>query len=296
MVFGRRLKLCNGVLSKSLTILFVLLPIAGFLGYKSVHINPQKKIAKPEKQVSCEEILSQELTPVYTYEIVKTYPHNTRSFTEGLLMDDGFLYESTGLYGRSKIMKTDLKSGKTLQELSMKPTYFGEGITIKGDHLYHLSYKSNTGFVYDKQTFMLKKTFHYPSQGWGLTTDGSHLIMSTGSSALLFLDPETLEQKKYVVVKDVESEVRFLNELEYINGQVFANIWETDLIAIISPEDGRVTAWIDLSGINPDPQNIRDPHVLNGIAYLETEDLILVTGKCWPHIYGIRLVPLKNVK
>jgi len=273
------------VFSKPLIILLVLLPIIGFSGCKSFDKKPQKKISTFEKQVSREEILSQKHTPVYTYEIVRTYSHDVNSYTEGLLMDDGFLYESTGLYGKSKVMKIHIDS-----------IYFGEGITIKGDDLYHLSYKSNIGFVYNKHTFELKRTFHYPYQGWGMTTDGSHLVMSTGSSALLFLDPETLEQKKYLIVKDIESEVGFLNELEYIKGRVFANIWQTNLIAIISPEDGRVTAWIDLTGINPDPQKLKYPHVLNGIAYHEKEDLILIAGKCWPEIYGIRLVPLKNVK
>ncbi len=284
------------VFSKPLIILLVLLPIIGFSGCKNFHKKPHEKIPRFEKQVSREEILSQKHTPVYTYEIVRTYPHDVSSYTEGLLMDDGFLYEATGLYGKSKVMKIDIDSGKALRTIKMKPIYFGEGITIKGDDLYHLSYKSNIGFVYNKHTFELKRTFHYPYQGWGMTTDGSHLIMSAGSSVLLFLDPETLKRKKYLIVKDIESEVGFLNELEYINGRVFANIWQTNLIAIISPEDGRVKAWIDLTGINPDPQKLKYPYVLNGIAHLETEDLILIAGKCWPEIYGIRLVPLKNVK
>jgi glutamine cyclotransferase len=294
-VFDRRLILFEGILSKFLPVLLVLLSIVGFFQCKSAPDSAQEAIFQCENQVLREEILAQKHTPVYTYEIIKTYPHQTSAYTEGLLMDEGFLYESTGLYGQSKIMKTDLKSGKTLKELTLKPIYFGEGIAIMGDDLYHLSYKANTGFVYDKHSFKLKKTFPYPSEGWGLTTNGSQLIMSTGSSALLFLDPLTLAPKKSVVVKDLEREVGFLNELEYINGQVFANIWETDLIAIISPEDGTVTAWIDLTGINPDPQHIRYPHVLNGIAYAKAEDLILITGKCWPHIYGIRLVKKRGM-
>jgi glutamine cyclotransferase len=285
----------DNILFKPVVIFLVLFVIIGFSGCNSFLKKPQKKIPRFENQVSREEILSQKHTPVYTYEIVKAYPHDVRSYTEGLLMDDGFLYESTGLYGKSKVMKIDIDSGKVLKKIRMKPIYFGEGITIKDDDLYHLSYKSNIGFVYDKHTFELKRTFNYPYQGWGMTTDGSHLIMSDGSSALLFFDPETLEQRKYLIVKDIESEVGFLNELEYIKGRVFANIWETNLIAIISPEDGRVTAWIDLTGINPNPQKLKYPYVLNGIAHLEAENLILIAGKCWPEIFGIRLVPLKNV-
>jgi glutamine cyclotransferase len=285
----------DNILFKPVVIFLVLFVIIGFSGCNSFLKKPQKKIPRFENQVSREEILSQKHTPVYTYEIVKAYPHDVRSYTEGLLMDDGFLYESTGLYGKSKVMKIDIDSGKALKKIRMKPIYFGEGITIKDDDLYHLSYKSNIGFVYDKHTFELKRTFNYPYQGWGMTTDGSHLIMSDGSSALLFFDPETLEQRKYLIVKDIESEVGFLNELEYIKGRVFANIWETNLIAIISPEDGRVTAWIDLTGINPNPQKLKYPYVLNGIAHLEAENLILIAGKCWPEIFGIRLVPLKNV-
>lgn len=196
--------------------------------------------------MSVEEVLSHKKMPVYTYEIVKTYPQSTYNYTEGIFMH--------------------------------------------GDHLYHLTYKSNTGFVYDRETFELESEFHYPYQGWGMTTDGKYLIMSNVSSAILFVDHDTLLEKKYFFVKDGESEVGFLNELEYIKGEIYANLWQSTLIARISPETGMVTGWIDLTGINPDPEKLKYPYVLNGIAYLEEEDLLLVTGKCWPDIYAIRPV------
>ena len=162
------------------------------------------------------------------------------------------------------------------------------------DSIYQLTYKSNVGFIYDKNSFKLKGGFHYPTQGWGLTTNGNELIMSDGSAALLFINPETLKQTRYIIVSDDKSEVGFLNELEYIEGEIYANIWKTDLIVRISPETGKVTGWIDLTGINPDPAKLKYPHVLNGIAYDKKKKRLLITGKCWPEIYEIELVPLVN--
>jgi glutamine cyclotransferase len=209
-------------------------------------------------------------------------------------MHDGYLFEGTGRYDQSKLLKIDLDTGKVIQQLALGPRYFGEGITIFQDHIFQLTYKSNLGFIYDKDSFDLKKAFHYPTQGWGMTTDGTELIMSDGSAALIFLDPKTLQQKRYITVSDDKSEVGFLNELEYVNGEVYANVWKKNLIARISPKTGKVTGWIDLTGINPDPAKLRYPYVLNGIAYDKKSGHLLITGKCWPELYEILLVPRIN--
>lgn len=279
-------------------LLFLLTALIAICALADLHSIAEDKIIKDPRfldQVSPERVLSQNSIPVYKYELVHTYPHDVTSYTEGLIMHDGALFESTGRYSKSKIIKSDLLTGRVYEQYKMKDIYFGEGIAIYDGKLYHLTYKSNTGLIFDTENLTVNGKFNYPYQGWGMTTDGEHLIMSNGSSALLFLDPETLEMKKYITVKDHVSEVGFLNELEYINGEVYANVWQTNFIARISPETGDVIGWIDLRGINPDPEKLKYPYVLNGIAYLEEEDLLIVTGKCWPHLYAIRLVPFKNV-
>ena len=165
-----------------------------------------------------------------------------------------------------------------------------------GDRVFQLTYESNVGFVYDRATFEPKGSFRYASQGWGLTTDGTRLIMSNGSAALIFIDPTTMETTGYVVVSRDEGPVGFLNELEYIDGKVFANIWQTDLIVVASPETGKVLAWIDLTGLNPEPDRLRYPFVLNGIARDPVDGRLVVTGKTWPRLYAIDLIPLKNAQ
>ncbi|MFH1453019.1 MAG: glutaminyl-peptide cyclotransferase [Armatimonadota bacterium] len=237
-----------------------------------------------------EDIYKQRDVPVYKYKVIKQYNHNESYFTEGFVFDKGILYESTGLWNKSKLVKYNIITGKVIKESKLRPKYFGEGITVIGDDIFQITYRSNTGFVYDKNTFKLKKTFSYPSEGWGLTTDGKSLIMSNGSSSLIFLDPVTFKVKKYVKVLDKTGQVGNLNELEYIKGNIYANIWHTDLIAIISPDTGAVTGWIDLTGINPDKDKTDDSFVLNGIAYNHKTGHILITGKCWPKIYEIELI------
>ncbi|CAA0096797.1 Uncharacterised protein [Halioglobus japonicus] len=247
------------------------------------------------QQVSREQVLAQQSIPVYRYKIIKAFPHNVSSYTEGLQLHDGYLYESTGRYNQSKLLKTDMQSGRIIQEHSLSPEYFGEGLAILGNRVFQLTYKSNIGFVYDSQSFKLEKTFSYPAQGWGLTTDGSELIMSDGSAALIFLNPDTLEQTRYITVSDSYGEVGFLNDLVYVDGEIFANVWQTDLIARISPQTGKVTAWIDLTGINPDPQTLIYPYVLNGVTYNSDTGNLIVAGKCWPLLFEIELVPEKNM-
>ncbi|MGD0029681.1 MAG: glutaminyl-peptide cyclotransferase [Candidatus Bathyarchaeia archaeon] len=225
----------------------------------------------------------------YTYSVVKVYPHDTNAFTEGLVFDSGFLYESTGLYGHSTLRRVDLETGGVLQLLSLQPQYFCEGIAVVGDKIFQLTWQSHKGFVYDKASFGLLKEFQYPTEGWGLTYDGSRLIMSDGTANLYFLNPVTFQRVGQVAVHDT-GPVTELNELEYINGTVYANIWREEKIAVINPQNGQVTAWIDLTGIqdlkNQDPNN-----VLNGIAYDANGDRLFVTGKMWPHIFEIKLIP-----
>lgn len=225
----------------------------------------------------------------YTYSVVNVYPHDTNAFTEGLVFDNGFLYESTGLYGNSSLRRVDLETGAILQILNLKPQYFGEGIAIVGDKIVQLTWQSHEGFVYDKASFDLLQEFQYPTEGWGLTYDGSRLIMSDGTANLYFLDPVTFQRIGQVTVHDA-GPVTELNELEYINGAVYANIWMEEKIAVINPQTGVVTAWIDLTGI-PDSKNQDPNNVLNGIAYDAGGDRLFVTGKMWPHIFQIKLVP-----
>jgi glutamine cyclotransferase len=225
----------------------------------------------------------------YSFSVVNVYPHDANAFTEGLVFDNGFLYESTGLYGNSSLRRVDLDTGKVLQVRTLQAQYFGEGIAIVGDEIVQLTWQSHVGFVYDKATFSLLQEFEYPTEGWGLTYDGKRLMMSDGTSNLYFLDPVTFKRIGQVVVHD-NGPVTELNELEYIKGAVYANIWEQNKIVVINPQTGQVTAWIDLTGIqdskNQDPNN-----VLNGIAYDTNGDRLFVTGKMWPHIFEIKLIP-----
>jgi glutamine cyclotransferase len=226
----------------------------------------------------------------YTYSVVNVYPHDANAFTEGLVFENGFLYESTGFYGNSSLRRVDLETGEVLQLRTLPAQYFGEGIAIVGDKIVQLTWQSHVGFVYDKATFNLLQEFEYPTEGWGLTFDGKRLIMSDGTSNLYFLDPVTFKRIGQVTVHDT-TPVTDLNELEYVKGSVYANVWEEEKIAVINPQTGQVTAWIDLTGIqdlkNQDPNN-----VLNGIAYDANGDRLFVTGKMWPHVFEIKLIPL----
>jgi glutaminyl-peptide cyclotransferase len=237
-------------------------------------------------------LLNDRPTPLsYTYEVVKVYPHDQNAFTQGLVIEEGVLYEGTGLYGSSTLRRVDLETGNVLQTYTLTGEFFGEGITVFGDRIIQLTWQSQKGFVYDKQSFDLLQEFSYPTQGWGITNDGNQLIMSDGTATLYFLDPETFEKVGQVEVHD-DGPVTDLNELEYINGEVYANIWRTDKIAIIDPNTGQVTGWIDLTGIynqeNSDPNS-----VLNGIAYDAEGDRLFVTGKLWSQLFQISLITLE---
>lgn len=229
----------------------------------------------------------------YTYAIVNTYPHDTNAFTEGLVYSDGFLYESTGLNGNSTLRRVDLTTGNVLQEYTLPTQYFGEGIAVVNNTIIQLTWQSNIGFIYNKTTFAVLRNFTYPTQGWGLTFDGKNLIMSDGTDHLYFLNPTTFQQTGQIQVHDGNTSVVNINSLDYINGEVYANIWLTNTIAIINPETGQVKAWINLTGL-PDENNPNPEAVLNGIAYDQQNNRLFVTGKDWPNIYQIKLIPQTN--
>lgn len=224
------------------------------------------------------------------YKIVHVYPHDPSAFTQGLIYQDGFLYEGTGLNGKSSIRKVDLENGITRQRYDLPGQYFGEGITDWRDNLLELTWTSNICFVYDRKTFRLLRTFHYEGEGWGLTHDDQHLIMSDGTAQLRFLDPESFRELKRVTVTDNGKPVQNLNELEFINGEIFANVWMSDKIAILSPKTGKVLRWLDLSGIFPEHSALAGNAVLNGIAYDARGGRIFVTGKLWPKLFEIKLI------
>ncbi|MCJ7654113.1 MAG: glutaminyl-peptide cyclotransferase [Dehalococcoidia bacterium] len=228
--------------------------------------------------------------PIYTYKIENTYPHNQNAFTEGLAFNNGFLYESTGLYGNSSLRKVDLATADVLQLHKLPIEYFGEGIAVYDDTIIQLTWQSHTGFIYNKDGFGLLRQFSYPTEGWGITYDGKRLIMSDGTSILHFLNPKTMESIGSIEVREDNEPVNMLNELEYVNGKVYANVWKTDRIAIIEPQDGRITGWIDLSGLLRTQDYSGHVDVLNGIAYDAQADRLFVTGKLWPFLFEIKLV------
>ena len=226
--------------------------------------------------------------PVSTYQVVRVYPHDPKAFTQGLVFHDGVLYEGTGLHGRSSLRKVKLETGEVLQEKKLEDRYFGEGIAIIGDSIVQLTWQTGVGFVYDRRTFDRTRTFTYAGEGWGLTYDGTRLIMSDGSASLRFLDPKTLKETGRLAVKEGGRPVPDLNELEMVKGEILANVWGSDRIARISPATGQVTGWIDLHGIL-DPKDAAGVDVMNGIAYDAEKDRLFVTGKWWPKLFEVRV-------
>jgi glutamine cyclotransferase len=231
--------------------------------------------------------------PIYFYRIVKTYPHDRTAFTQGLTYENGYLYEGTGLEGRSTLRKVELETGRVLKIRNLNRRFFGEGITIFGNRIIQLTYRSQVGFVYDKRSFRLLKTFSYPGEGWGITHDGKRLVMSDGTSKLRFLDPENFRVMKSVVVHDHRGEITRLNELEFVRGEIFANIWQEDRIARIDPETGRITGWIELQGLLKPHDLVGEIDVLNGTAYDPVNHRLFVTGKRWPKLFEIELIRQK---
>lgn len=260
----------NGRFAATLVVLFVL-----FFPFASIAEEP----AEPDRE------------PFYGYRVVNAYPHDPEAFTQGLAYEDGLLFESTGLEGRSTIRRVAVRTGQVLQALDLPADCFGEGLTLWRDSLVQLTWKSGIAFVYTKDSFIRSKQFAYQTEGWGITQDGAALIMSDGGSELRFLAPETFAEIRRIEVRRRNgASVRLLNELEYIKGEIFANIWHSDLIVRISPKTGEVLGWIDLGGLRDSlPASPQRIDVLNGIAYDAAHDHIFVTGKLWPRLFEIEL-------
>jgi glutamine cyclotransferase len=238
------------------------------------------------------EMLAQEAAslraPLRSYRLLACHPHDPQAFTQGLVYRDGQLLESTGLNGRSSLRRVRLETGDVLQRKDVARRYFAEGLAALGGELYQLTWESGVAFVYDAATFDLKRTVRYRGEGWGLTTDGTNLILSDGSDTLSFLDPGTFRVRSRVSVRDGDRRVERLNELEFVGGKILANVWLTDRIAIIDPVSGQVTGWLDLTGLGPASQMTNA--VLNGIAYDRDGDRLFVTGKLWPVLFEIQVL------
>ncbi len=234
---------------------------------------------------------TEEFTPVMTFEVLNFFPHDPQAFTQGLVYHEGYLYESTGLYGESSLRKVELETGEVLRKVDLSEAYFAEGLALYEDRLFQLTWREGIGFIYGLEDFSLIDQFVYQTEGWGLTHDGKRLIMSDGTNNLYFLDPNTLQITKTLEVTFMGEEIGRLNELEYIRGEIYANIWQTDYIVRIDPTTGDVLGWIDLGGILP--KDLRGgTDVLNGIAYDQEGDRLFVTGKFWPQLYEIQLIPV----
>ena len=231
--------------------------------------------------------------PSCGYRVIRDYPHDPKAFTQGLQYENGFLYESTGQYGQSSIRRVELETGKVLQIYDLPAHYFGEGLLIWGNRLVQLTWTSGIGFIYDKSSFKLEDQFRYTMEGWGITSDGRHWIISDGTNLLYYMNPSDHKIEKWVEVKEGSTPIRNLNELEYIKGEIFANIWQEDRIARIQPESGEVVGWLYLSDLLSSAERAK-ADVLNGIAYDEGQNRLFITGKYWPRIFEIQLTgPVK---
>jgi glutaminyl-peptide cyclotransferase len=235
--------------------------------------------------------------PIYGYQVVRTYPHDTAAYTEGFFYLDGYFYEATGNVGQSSIRKVDINTGKVLQKTDLPPPDYGEGIVAWKNRLMELTWQSQHGFIYDLKTFKKLGQFDYPGEGWALTADDHHIYMSDGTATLRVLDPTTLKQVGKIDVTAAGNPVRNLNELEWVKGEIYANVWLTHSIIRIDPATGKVVGVINLAGLGPKPEETTDPanDVLNGIAYDAAHDRLFVTGKRWPLIYEIKLTAQPTV-
>ena len=253
-----------------ITITLMALAVAGFVLTQSVDARQRRS------------------APVHSFSVVATFPHDPKAFTQGLVFADGEFFESTGLQGESSLRRVEVTSGKVLQEIKVPNQYFAEGLALVGDELLQLTWQDHTGFVYDRKTFKQKRSFPYKQEGWGIAYDGqSQLVMSDGSDRLFFLDPKTQALVRTVRVQDAGSPVPQLNELEWVEDEIWANVWTTDRIARISPTTGDVVAWINLDRLWPRARRTANADVLNGIAYDKRLRRIFVTGKKWPNLYQI---------
>ncbi len=229
--------------------------------------------------------------PEYTFKIIQTFPHDSSAFTQGLGYRDGFLYEGTGRNGQSSLRKVRLEAGEVLQRVNLAREFFGEGITLLNNKVIQLTWQSHVGFVYNLGDFKLLRRFSYSGEGWGVTTNGQDIFMSDGTSEIRILDGTTFTEKRRLKIRDENTPVTQLNELEFVDGEIFANVWQTDRIARISPQTGKVVGWIDLKGILSPIYRLEADAVLNGIAYDPTGKRLFVTGKLWPSVFEIKLIP-----
>jgi glutaminyl-peptide cyclotransferase len=227
---------------------------------------------------------------VYTFKVVREFPHDPNAFTQGLAYKDGFLYEGTGRNGQSSIRKVRLETGEVVKRANLPDEYFGEGIALFKSQIFQLTWQSGVAFTYELQDFRPLRQFSYKGEGWGLTTDGRDLFMSDGSNVIRVLDPGTFAEKRHITVHDGSTRIQELNELEFVDGQIFANIWHSNRIARISPQTGAVVGWIDLQGLLSPVYRLDPEAVLNGIAYDSENKRLLVTGKLWPRIFQIKVV------
>jgi len=272
--------------------LWILAWCAGTVGLACPNSEPKEETPPPPPPATAKRpsAPAEASVALYGYKIIRTFPHDPRHFTQGLFYQDGFLYEGTGLYGQSVLIKRELATNKIAKKVRLPRRYFGEGITLFNNQILQLTWKSRTGFRYDEATFRLLDKFTYDTQGWGLTHDGTRLILSDGTDTLRFLDPNTCAETGRISVRYNGRPLREINELEFVEGHIYANVLPTDYIAIIAPDTGRVTAWIDLRGLY-DPPDASSGSVLNGIAYNPETKHLLVTGKLWPKLFEIELVP-----
>jgi glutamine cyclotransferase len=229
--------------------------------------------------------------PEYAFKIIRNYPHDPAAFTQGLVYRDGFLYEGTGIYGHSSLRKVRLETGEVVQHVDLPIEFFGEGIAIVKNKVIQLTWQSHIGFVYNLSDFKLLRQFSYPGEGWGLTSRDNEIFMSDGTADIRVLDATTFKEKRRFTVRDGGTPIDQLNELEFVEGELFANIWQTDRIARISPQSGKVVGWIDLTGLLSPVYRRKSDAVLNGIAYDSIHKRLFVTGKLWPSIFEIQLTP-----
>ena len=263
-------------------IVFIAILIVGVIYYA---LRPKQPSAEVTPAIP--DPLAQNLS----YEILATLPHDPTCYTQGLVIDEGIFYESCGLYGQSSLRLVDPATGTVQAETELDASFFAEGLALLEGKLYQLTWRENTGFVYDASTFEQLRAFNYQTEGWGLTTDGSALILSDGTNTLYWLDPGTMQIVRQVNVSYQGQSVEYLNELEFINGLIFANIYLTDTIVAVNPDDGNVVSLIDLTGLRPAQNQAVQGEVLNGIAYDSINDKLYLTGKNWPSLYEVRLVP-----
>jgi glutamine cyclotransferase len=247
--------------------------------HKKVSPSYQKVVPKPK---------------VYTYEIVNVYPHDRNAFTQGLVYRKGVLYEGTGIRGKSSLRSVELKTGKVIKIRYLPSRIFGEGITVFRDKIVQLTWNSGLGFIYDRVSFCLLSQFRYSYEGWGITHDGERLITSNGTSIIRFWEPASFAEIDQIQVHDDNGPVENLNELEYVKDEIYANVWKSDRIAMIAPNTGKVTGWIDLQGLLTLEGPAKPVDVLNGIAYDSENDRLFVTGKLWPKLFEIKLVEPQN--